>query len=123
MGLLALLPRSSWPLTLAVFCIRLVGREHVPERGPALLVCNHLFFVVGLPVGACVQRFVRSLANRHYSQKLALRWLLRAMHVIPAAGKSLPGGIRRLEALPLLGMGKLGMARLTALAARRRTDL
>jgi len=27
-----------------------------------------------------------------------------------------------LDALPLLGMGKLDMARLTALAARRRTD-
>ena len=97
---------TVWLLTHAAFRIRLVGREHVPERGPALLVCNHLSFVDGLLVGACVQRFVRFLANRHYYEKPALRWLLRAMHVIPVSERRPKDIVRALaRARAALGAG------------------
>nr|MBA2602439.1 hypothetical protein [Acidobacteriota bacterium] len=33
---------ALWTLTHTVYRIRIVGQEHVPFRGPALLVCNHL---------------------------------------------------------------------------------
>lgn len=76
---------TFWLLTHAVFRIRLVGREHVPEKGPALIVCNHLSFADGLLVSACVQRFVRFIVNRHYAEKPAFRRLARTMHVIPVS--------------------------------------
>src|SRR5262249_46348745 len=36
---------SLWLLTHTIYRIRIVGQEHVPSRGPALLVCNHLSHV------------------------------------------------------------------------------
>src|SRR5262249_17932778 len=41
-----------------VFRIRVQGREHIPQRGPALLVANHVSFVDGLLVGAATERRV-----------------------------------------------------------------
>src|SRR5207248_223358 len=57
---------SLWLLTHTIYRIRIVGQEHVPFRGPALLVCNHLSHVDGLLVGSCVQRFVRFLVYRPF---------------------------------------------------------
>jgi acyl-[acyl-carrier-protein]-phospholipid O-acyltransferase/long-chain-fatty-acid--[acyl-carrier-protein] ligase len=57
---------SLWLLTHTVYRIRIVGQEHVPVRGPALLVCNHLSHVDGALVGACVQRFIRFLVYRPF---------------------------------------------------------
>lgn len=75
-----------WSLTHTVYRIRLVGQEHVPLRGPALLVCNHVSFVDGFLVGACVQRFIRFMVYKgFYDQKLC-HWLFRLTHAIPIAG-------------------------------------
>jgi acyl-[acyl-carrier-protein]-phospholipid O-acyltransferase/long-chain-fatty-acid--[acyl-carrier-protein] ligase len=79
---------SLWLLTNTLYRIRIVGPEHVPMRGPALLVCNHVSFVDGLLVGACVQRFVRFLIYRPIYEHKALHWLLRHMQAIPVQGGS-----------------------------------
>ncbi len=74
---------SLWLLTHSVYRIRIVGQEHVPFRGPALLVCNHFSFIDGLLVGACIQRFVRFMVNRHYYEMKMFNWLCRKMKAIP----------------------------------------
>lgn len=74
---------TLWLLTHSLFRIRIVGQEHVPFRGPALLVCNHLSFIDGLLVGACIQRFVRFIINRHYYEMGLINWLCRKMKAIP----------------------------------------
>ena len=51
---------SLWLLTHTVYRIRIVGQEHVPFRGPALLVCNHISHV-DRPAGRIVRTTVRSL--------------------------------------------------------------
>jgi acyl-[acyl-carrier-protein]-phospholipid O-acyltransferase/long-chain-fatty-acid--[acyl-carrier-protein] ligase len=80
----ALLIRFSlWLLTHTLYRIRVVGQEHVPARGPALLVCNHVSFVDGLLVGGCVQRCIRFLIYRPIYEHKALHWLLRHMQAIP----------------------------------------
>ncbi len=79
---------SLWLLTHTVYRIRIVGQEHVPFRGPALLVCNHISHVDGLLVGSCVQRFIRFLVYRPYFEHWALERLLKLMKAIPiAAGR------------------------------------
>jgi len=75
-----------WMLTHTVYRIRVVGGEHIPMQGPALLVCNHVSYVDGLLVGACVPRFVRFLIYRPIYERKALRWLFRLMQAIPIAG-------------------------------------
>jgi acyl-[acyl-carrier-protein]-phospholipid O-acyltransferase/long-chain-fatty-acid--[acyl-carrier-protein] ligase len=74
---------SLWMLTHTIYRIRLIGQEHVPFRGPALLVCNHLSHVDGFLVGSCVQRFVRFVVYRPYYEHPALHRLLKMMHAIP----------------------------------------
>ena len=77
---------TLWLFTHTVYRIRIVGQEHVPFRGPALLVCNHMSFVDGLLVGACVQRFIRFLIYRPYYEMKSVHWLLRLMKAIPVQG-------------------------------------
>src|SRR5262249_20872873 len=72
-----------WLLTHTVYRITIVGAEHVPSRGGALLVCNHLSHVDGALVGACMQRFVRFMVWKPYYQHWAVNPLLRMMHAIP----------------------------------------
>ena len=76
---------SLWLITHTIYRIRIVGQEHVPFRGPALLVCNHLSHVDGLLVGSCVQRFIRFLVYRPYYEHWALNWLFKMMKAIPIA--------------------------------------
>ena len=86
---------TLWLLTHTIYRIRIVGEQHLPARGPALLVCNHLSHVDGFLVGACVQRFVRFLIYRPYFDRPVLRWFLARMHAIPIeAGR---GSVAALE--------------------------
>src|SRR5262249_9668393 len=74
-----------WLLTHTIYRIRIVGQEHVPFRGPALLVCNHISHIDGPLVGACVQRFVRFLVYKPIYDLPLLRPLLTLMKAIPVA--------------------------------------
>ncbi len=76
---------SLWLLTHTIYRIRIAGQQHVPARGPALLVCNHLSHVDGFLVGACIQRFVRFMVYRPYYEHPMLRWFLSRIHAIPVA--------------------------------------
>ena len=77
---------SLWMLTHTIYRIRIVGQEHVPARGPALLVCNHLSHVDGALVGASIQRFVRFMVYKPYFEHWAVNPLLRMLHAIPVGG-------------------------------------
>jgi acyl-[acyl-carrier-protein]-phospholipid O-acyltransferase/long-chain-fatty-acid--[acyl-carrier-protein] ligase len=75
-----------WLLTHTIYRIRIEGQEHVPSRGPALLVCNHLSHVDGAFVGASMQRFVRYLVYKPYYEHWAVNPLLRMLRAIPVGG-------------------------------------
>lgn len=79
---------SLWLFTHTIYRIRIVGQEHVPFRGPALLVANHLSHVDGLLIGACIQRFVRFMIYRPYYEFKLLHWLFRLMKAIPVSGRN-----------------------------------
>ena len=79
---------SLWLLTHTIYRIRIEGAEHVPSRGPALLVCNHVSHIDGFLVGACVQRFVRFLIDRPIYEHWAVHRLMKMMHAIPIAAGS-----------------------------------
>ena len=75
-----------WLLTHTIYRIRIEGQQHVPSRGPALLVCNHLSHVDGALVGACIQRFVRFLVYKPYYEHWAVNPLLQMLRAIPVGG-------------------------------------
>jgi acyl-[acyl-carrier-protein]-phospholipid O-acyltransferase/long-chain-fatty-acid--[acyl-carrier-protein] ligase len=72
-----------WLFTHTVFRLRIHGVENVPHRGPALLVCNHVSYVDGLLVGACMQRFIRFMVLKRIYDLPPLNWFFRLGHAIP----------------------------------------
>jgi acyl-[acyl-carrier-protein]-phospholipid O-acyltransferase/long-chain-fatty-acid--[acyl-carrier-protein] ligase len=90
---------ALWLLTHTVYRIRIGGKAHVPVRGPALLVCNHLSHIDGLLVGVCIPRSVRFSVSKTYSEDAALNWLMRPINAIPV-------GTDRPEALASLGRAR-----------------
>src|SRR4051812_3114034 len=74
---------SLWLVTHTLYRIRIEGPQHVPARGPALLVCNHLSHIDGALVGASIQRFIRFLVYKPYYEHWAVNPLLRMLHAIP----------------------------------------
>ena len=88
---------SLWMLTHTIYRIRIVGHEHVPFRGPALLVCNHMSHMDGLLVGACIQRFIRFMIYKPYYEIPGLHALFRLMKAIPVAAGNRKEVIESLE--------------------------
>ena len=66
-----------------LFRIRILGREHIPARGPALLVSNHLTHLDAFLVGACIRPVVRFLVWKPYYDYKLLTWGLRLAKAIP----------------------------------------
>jgi acyl-[acyl-carrier-protein]-phospholipid O-acyltransferase / long-chain-fatty-acid--[acyl-carrier-protein] ligase len=79
---------SLWLLTHTIYRIRIAGQEHVPARGPALLVCNHVSYADALLVGASVQRFIRFMMYAPHYEMPSIHWLLRLMKAIPVSTRS-----------------------------------
>ncbi|HEY3305393.1 MAG TPA: MFS transporter, partial [Candidatus Binatia bacterium] len=79
---------TLWLVTHTIYRIRVVEQEHVPFRGPALLVCNHMSHADALLVGASVQRFIRFMMYRPYYEIRWLNWLFRLMKAIPVSARS-----------------------------------
>jgi len=72
-----------WLLTHTIFRIRIRGAANVPHRGPALLVANHVSYVDGCLIAACVQRFIRFMVWKPIYDLAPLNWFFRVAHAIP----------------------------------------
>lgn len=68
-----------------VYRVRLIGTEHLPASGPALLVANHLSYVDGLLLGASVPRPVSFFAYASLFDAPVLGRVLRRLGAIPVA--------------------------------------
>ena len=78
---------SLWLLTHTIYKIRIEGADHVPQKGAALIVCNHMSLADGLLVQACIQRFVRFMVYKPIYEAPGLNWIFRAGHTIPISSK------------------------------------
>ena len=66
------------------------GEAHIPLKGPALLVSNHLSLADGFIVGSAVPRLVRFLMWKPYYEAKAWHWMMRTMKAIPISEKDSP---------------------------------
>ena len=82
-------------LTCTLYRLRVVGREHVPESGGALLVPNHVSFVDGLFLIASLDRPVRFLVEEAFFAHWALRPFMRALGAIPITAGDGPRKVLR----------------------------
>ncbi len=74
-----------WLAFHTIYRIRIEGRQNIPQRGAALLVSNHVSFVDGFLIAACIQRFVRYMIWRPYYEHRGALWFFKLAHAIPVS--------------------------------------
>jgi 1-acyl-sn-glycerol-3-phosphate acyltransferase len=75
----------SWILVSVVYRISKLGDERIPERGPGLIVSNHVSFVDALVLMAISPRPIRFVMDRTIFNTPVLSWLFRQVKAIPIA--------------------------------------
>lgn len=78
-------------LTNSLYRLRIVGHEHVPQRGGALLVPNHVSFIDGFLLIASLDRPVRFVVDAQYAEHPLFKPVMKTMGVIPISSH---GGLR-----------------------------
>lgn len=87
----------SWILVRTLYRLQLHGIEkHIPDEGPALIVCNHVSFMDALILSASIPRPVRFVMYYKIFNVPVMRWIFRTGKAIPIAGaKEDPEVMRR----------------------------
>lgn len=91
----AMIRLSLIVLTHTFYRMRVTGRSHVPEKGGALLVPNHVTFVDGLFILASTDRPVRFVVDASYYEMAWLRPIMKALKAIPISSTGGPRVILR----------------------------
>ncbi len=74
-----------WILIQTVYRVHKEGLEQIPDRGPAVLVCNHVSSVDALVIAGCVRRPVRFVMYYKIFNVPILRFVFRTAKAIPIA--------------------------------------
>jgi len=92
-------PLVRWLVYLTVrliYRLRLSGTAHIPARGAALVVCNHVSFMDALVIGGASRRPLRFLMDKPIYDSSWLNWLFRLVGAIPVESERHdPGNVRR----------------------------
>jgi acyl-[acyl-carrier-protein]-phospholipid O-acyltransferase/long-chain-fatty-acid--[acyl-carrier-protein] ligase len=86
----ALLRFVLWCVTNTFYKIRPVGRDHIPAKGGALFVCNHLSFADALLLIAAIDRPIRFLMLKSIYERPLLKPFCKILGVIPISSESRP---------------------------------
>jgi acyl-[acyl-carrier-protein]-phospholipid O-acyltransferase / long-chain-fatty-acid--[acyl-carrier-protein] ligase len=82
-----------WVIGHTVYRIRVHGREHVPAKGPALLVCNHVTFIDWLLLIAVQPRPIRFVVLATHARHWLLGVFVRCAGAIPIDEEAGPKAI------------------------------
>ncbi|TDT44576.1 hypothetical protein DES49_0688 [Halospina denitrificans] len=74
-----------WILVNTIYRLRAEGLDHIPEEGPAVLVCNHVSYVDALIVAGSVRRPVRFVMYHRIFNIPVLSFIFRTGKAIPIA--------------------------------------
>jgi 1-acyl-sn-glycerol-3-phosphate acyltransferase len=106
-GLKRVLPSVANPY----FHVQAEGLEHIPDREPAVLACNHLSFIDSILLPLNVPRPVYFLGKADYWDSWRTRWFFQGTGVVPVhrgggekSEQSLKTGVDILSSGDLLGI-------------------
>lgn len=96
-----------WILTRFMYRVKVKGLEHLPEKGGALLVCNHVSWVDAVLLILASPREIRMLAYEEHVEQWWNKWISKEMGTIKmnSSRKSMVRAIR--EARNSLKNGEL----------------
>lgn len=75
----------AWLLISAIYRVEIEGLEHIPEKGPAIITCNHVSLVDPIVVMACCQRPIRFVMDHLIFKIPVLKFVFRTAGCIPVA--------------------------------------
>jgi 1-acyl-sn-glycerol-3-phosphate acyltransferase len=80
-----------WILIHSVYRLDKHGVGHIPDAGPAVLVCNHVSFVDALIITAACRRPIRFVMDHRVFRRPILSFVFKASRAIPiASGETIP---------------------------------
>ena len=82
-----------WLAHRFIYRIKVLGRDHVPKTGGALIVCNHVTFIDWLLLSAALPRQAHFLVFAGYSRHWIFGRILKAARAIPVDGSAGPRSI------------------------------
>jgi len=86
----ALIRFVLWAATRTIYRIQIIGRDNIPERGGALLVCNHVSFADAMFLLASTDRPVRFIMHKNNFDVPWIGPFARMLGVIPIASEMGP---------------------------------
>ena len=86
----ALLRFLLWCATHSLYRIRIDGRDHIPEKGGALFVCNHVSWMDALLLIASTDRPIRFLMFKDLYEQRWMKPFARILGVIPISSEQRP---------------------------------
>ena len=86
----ALLRFVLWCATNTIYKIRIVGRDHIPAKGGALFVCNHLSFADALLLIASTDRPIRFLMFKGIYEQRWIKPFAKILRAIPVSSEQRP---------------------------------
>ncbi|HTO05842.1 MAG TPA: MFS transporter [Myxococcota bacterium] len=75
----------AWILANVLYRLHYTGRENIPQRGPALLVANHVTFIDWLFIASVCKRPARFVMHQDFLAIPGLGFVFRDAKVIPIA--------------------------------------
>ncbi len=75
----------AWLLIHTIYRVQKEGLENIPEKGPCIVVCNHVSYVDAIVIAACVRRPIRFVMDHRIFRVPLLNFIFRTMHAIPIA--------------------------------------
>lgn len=76
-----------WLLGHSLYRVTHHGLDNIPERGGAVLVCNHVSYVDALLLAGAVHRPIRFVMHKHIYDMPLLNYVFRAGRTIPVISK------------------------------------
>jgi 1-acyl-sn-glycerol-3-phosphate acyltransferase len=75
----------AWLLVHFIYRLQLRGIGHIPTRGPALLICNHVGYTDAIVISAACPRPVRFIMESSIFRNPLLSTIFKGMKAIPVA--------------------------------------
>ena len=75
----------AWLLIHTFYRVDEEGLDRIPEKGPCVLVCNHVSYVDPVVIAACVRRPIRFVMDHRIFAIPLLSFIFRTMRTIPIA--------------------------------------
>ncbi|HUA37034.1 MAG TPA: MFS transporter [Candidatus Sulfopaludibacter sp.] len=79
-----------WCATHSIYRLRVLGRDHIPEKGGALFVCNHVSFVDAVLLLASTDRQVRFMMFKGTYELPYIKPFAKILGLIPISSEQRP---------------------------------